>query len=795
MKLGLITTLLILLTIGQSQSQNCGNWTDISLSSTSLTPLTFSCTNNTIFALDNNFELYKSTNNGVLWQQCSIMLTPGSFSSKISTTFDPISLTWFLCYEGQFFYSQNLGDTWIESPLLASADQLQYVYNDSVFFSNGGSFFKARVSNVINGGPNPNAITSFRSFTQTTSNYFYWTISGFTLSLFRSASGIYNGTNISSNLPASSFLSGVMAKGDTLFIHDVQNKKYYFSTNQGNSWNLFYDYFSAYPSAQSAMMAITNDRIYVFIITAGSSYSYISSTADNGSTWQQVSFASTNTSWGIANDHLIVFGSLVNPASLYEIVSTTPNPIYLSGNTWNGSIKQVSQSQNKILMFTDNPTGTFYLSTDNGTSFSELTGTYPDPSSAILTSQAIFINYDNFSPLKSFDNGNSWIACPYGIKYISTGDTVYGYKPGANQKVYYSFNGGLSFDSATVNLANNFPLGACVNGGFVTYEGLSGSSFSFYNAQTQTSTSFTSALFDGIYLYAADFNGKRIIITDDSTNVYIGYSNNNFQTILPATVNAPPPIHPLGVYVENNNLVIALHEGYLVSSDGITYNLVSNLDNCINGVFGYVNGQKLAYRYEMNPILVNNIDRTYLFKQNVAQNCNAAFLLVPDTLPHNYFALNQSIGSGTLNYIWNWGDGSSPSVGVNPSHTYATAGFYNICLTITDGNGCSDSYCLGSNLAVYLPQSIITLNVVSQLPPYLGLETNHSTKMLIYPNPSKGIFYFNDNSQIKTVKVYNAMGQEVLSQSNQQQIDLSDLPSGLYFARVNGNATLKLLKE
>jgi hypothetical protein len=251
----------------------------------------------------------------------------------------------------------------------------------------------------------------------------------------------------------------------------------------------------------------------------------------------------------------------------------------------------------------------------------------------------------------------------------------------------------------------------------------------------------------------------------------------------------------LGVYVENNNLVIALHEGYLVSSDGITYNLVSNLDNCINGVFGYENGQKLAYRYEMNPILVNNIDRTYLFKQNVAQNCNAAFLLVPDTLPHNYFALNQSIGSGTLNYIWNWGDGSSPSVGVNPSHTYATAGFYNICLTITDGNGCSDSYCLGSNLAVYLPQSIITLNVVSQLPPYLGLETNHSTKMLIYPNPSKGIFYFNDNSQIKTVKVYNAMGQEVLSQSNQQQIDLSDLPSGLYFARVNGNATLKLLKE
>lgn len=795
MKIGFFTTLLILFSIGRTQSQNCGNWTDISLSSTSLTPISFSCTANTIFAMDNNFELHKSANNGVSWQQCSINLTPGSISSKISTTYDPISMTWFLCYEGHFFYSQNAGDTWIETPLLALADQLHYVYNDSVFFSSAGSSFKARVSNVVSGGPNPTAISNFRGFTQTTSNYFYWTLSGFTLSLFRSSSGIYNGTNISANLPSSSFLSGLIAKGDTLFIHDVQNKKYYFSTNQGNSWALFYDYFSAFPSAQSAMMAITNDHIYVFIITAGSSYSWISSSSDNGSTWQPVSFASTNTSWGISNNRLIVFGSLVNPASLYEIVSTTPGAIALSGNTWDGYIKGLSQSQNKILLFTDNPTGKFYLSTDHGVSFSELTGIYPDPSNAILTSQAIFINYDIFNPLKSFDNGNSWIACPYGTKYISKGDTVYGYRSGANQKLYYSYNGGLSFDSATVTLSGSPSAGACVNGGFITFDGSSGSAFSFYNAQTHTAANFTSALFDGYYLHAADFNGKRIIITNDSINVYIGYSNNNFQNILPATVNAPPLANLMGVYIENNNLVIAFNDGYLVSSDGITFGFVSNQDPCINAVMDFENGQKIAFRYEMNPVLISQIDRTYLFKQSVSQNCNAAFLLVPDTIPHNYFVLNQSIGSGTINYVWNWGDGSAPSVGINPSHIYSQAGFYNICLTISDGNGCSDSYCLASNLAVFLPQTIISVNVVSQLPPYLGVETNNLVQNFIYPNPSNGIFYFNDNSQIKTVKVYNGMGQEVLSQSNQKQIDLSDLPSGLYFARVNGSATFRLFRE
>lgn len=796
MKLKLITTLLVLLITGHIQSQNCGNWTGISLDTTLRTPLSFSCTNNTIFALDNNFELFKSANNGVSWQQCSILLTPGSTSSKISTNYDPVSLTWFLCYEGQFFYSQNGGDTWIGTPLLASADQLHYVYNDSIFFSNAGSYAKARVTNVVSGGPNPTTITAYRSFTQTTSNYFYWTGSGSSLSLFRSASGIYNGTNISANLPSSSFLTSLRAKGDTLFIHDVQNKKFFFSTDQGNSWALFYDYFAANPGAQSAMMALTNDHIYVFIITAGNSYSSISSSTDNGNSWQTVSFASTNLSWGISNNHLIVFGTMVNPASLYEIVSTSPNAISLiAADTWNGYIREVYQSQNKILLFTENPTNKFYLSTDHGASYSELTGIYPFPTSAVLTSQAIFINFDPYSSLKSFDNGISWIPCPPATKYISSGDTVYGYKTGANQKVYYSYNGGLSFDSATVSMLNYPDAAACVNGGFVTFDWSSGSTFSFYNAQTHSSTSFTSALFSGFYLNAADFNGKKIIITNDSINVYIGYSTNNFQTILPATVNASSWVHPKGVYVENNNLVIPYNEGYLVSSDGITFNSVPNQDTCINTTMSYENGQKIAYRYEMHPVNIHHINRTYLFKQNINQNCTAAFIIIPDTIPHHYFVLNQSIGSGTIQYTWNWGDGSQPSVGVNPSHTYSQAGYYNICVSITDGNGCSDSYCLASNIAVSLPQSIISVQVVSQLPPYLGIESENLTQTIIYPNPSNGIFYFNDNSQLKTVQVYNSLGREVLSQSNQKQIDLSDLPAGLYIARVNGTTTFRLLKE
>ena len=52
--------------------------------------------------------------------------------------------------------------------------------------------------------------------------------------------------------------------------------------------------------------------------------------------------------------------------------------------------------------------------------------------------------------------------------------------------------------------------------------------------------------------------------------------------------------------------------------------------------------------------------------------------------------LDQSIGAN-LNYDWNFGDGSTGS-GQNATHTYAQAGQYLVCLTISSGT-CSDTVC------------------------------------------------------------------------------------------------------
>jgi PKD repeat protein len=52
---------------------------------------------------------------------------------------------------------------------------------------------------------------------------------------------------------------------------------------------------------------------------------------------------------------------------------------------------------------------------------------------------------------------------------------------------------------------------------------------------------------------------------------------------------------------------------------------------------------------------------------------------------------NSTISSGTIDYVWDFGDGSS-STSSNPKHLYAAAGSYTITLTATSDNFCEDIY-------------------------------------------------------------------------------------------------------
>lgn len=122
---------------------------------------------------------------------------------------------------------------------------------------------------------------------------------------------------------------------------------------------------------------------------------------------------------------------------------------------------------------------------------------------------------------------------------------------------------------------------------------------------------------------------------------------------------------------------------------------------------------------------------------NSLDSCSAYFLLYPDTSQlHNWFAIAFVTGDTPYSYLWNWGDGNTSS-GATPSHTYSTPDYYNICLTLTDGNGCTSVFCDSSTFISKTEESrmLITVNVVAQLPDQIPYVTALKKELKILPNP------------------------------------------------------------
>jgi hypothetical protein len=57
------------------------------------------------------------------------------------------------------------------------------------------------------------------------------------------------------------------------------------------------------------------------------------------------------------------------------------------------------------------------------------------------------------------------------------------------------------------------------------------------------------------------------------------------------------------------------------------------------------------------------------------------------------------------------------------------------------------------------------------------------------------VFNFKDIKNIKQVEVYNLLGKQIVTQGQQKQINLSGFAKGVYYAKINGEVVLKLMKE
>ncbi len=192
---------------------------------------------------------------------------------------------------------------------------------------------------------------------------------------------------------------------------------------------------------------------------------------------------------------------------------------------------------------------------------------------------------------------------------------------------------------------------------------------------------------------------------------------------------------------------------------------------------------------------------------DTTQNCSALFYLYPDTIPHSYFAVNTASGIAPLYYSWNWGDGSANDTAAYPSHTYTAAGFYTICLSISDSSGCSDTYCNPYFLLKSEDESSAMIHVNVVAPTFTSLHGTVQENFTLYPNPTTGTVTLK-GSNIRGSAVctlLDAMGKQLIRKyfangvlAAGVPLDLSALHAGLYFLKIqtgNGSRILKVVKE
>jgi hypothetical protein len=272
---------------------------------------------------------------------------------------------------------------------------------------------------------------------------------------------------------------------------------------------------------------------------------------------------------------------------------------------------------------------------------------------------------------------------------------------------------------------------------------------------------------------------------------------------------------------------------YLIDEATSSWYFASNINNNVANYSWLIDGQSYSTS-TVNHSFINpgqhQIDLTvemgngdsystssWIYVNEAEENCDALFFQYNDSIADGVtFFANSSIGAN-LTYFWDFGDGNT-SDEPYPSHTFADDMVYTVCLTIT-GDECESTYCLdvdpgedGSGLVTHGEAEIEGISKSSGfqfvvVPIYSGSlsaeDADAHFEMNLYPNPSTGNVNLKldlpvaDNGNLI---VTDLTGKSVYQQSVSAiagtviDVNLNQLPNGLYLIQYQGNLNSKVLK-
>ncbi|MFL5754498.1 MAG: PKD domain-containing protein [Bacteroidia bacterium] len=191
---------------------------------------------------------------------------------------------------------------------------------------------------------------------------------------------------------------------------------------------------------------------------------------------------------------------------------------------------------------------------------------------------------------------------------------------------------------------------------------------------------------------------------------------------------------------------------------------------------------------------------------NVTPTCNANFVLWEDsTNAGTWYAYSYSNSfNNSTTYLWDFGDGTT-STQQYPSHTYTTAGHYDICLTVTDSLiSCTSTYCDTSSAHRYSSAAGMMNLTVLAPGSTTGISTHEEslTSVSVYPNPvteNATLSITSEENTTVSYSVYNMYGQMVNCAKaainkgkNTLSLNTAELSNGIYFVRVIDNHNKKI---
>ncbi len=187
--------------------------------------------------------------------------------------------------------------------------------------------------------------------------------------------------------------------------------------------------------------------------------------------------------------------------------------------------------------------------------------------------------------------------------------------------------------------------------------------------------------------------------------------------------------------------------------------------------------------------------------------CTAYFIFT-QLSPYQLAVVNLSSGTN-LSFLWDFGDGGT-STAAYPIHNYATFGSYQICLTVADANGCTNTYCdslsVDSSGMIIYRSSVVgfTINVIA--PNQLNSVKDISPSLIssVYPNPSQDRIFITStlNSGVMKYSILSFTNQKVKEGqmgNGKNELDISELSPGIYFIELktmNGERSFaRFIKE